>query len=307
MHPDHILLIGYGAPEKADEVLPFLKGMTAGRGISEESLQRLASHYALIGSASPYNDQVTEFRGRLEKELRILGLDVPVFVGMKNWHPYLKDVLVEIHGKGFNRGIALPLTAYSASSAGAGYKEELESIFAQGGIAGLSYHFLEGWYEQKIFIEVHAEEIGKVLATVPAAERAGTPILFSFHALPIVQDRANPLAAYPEEALSVSALVAARLGHAKWSVVYQSRPASAKTAWLSPDIGDAISDLAKKGEKRVLVVPLGFLCDHAEILYDLDHQARALVEGKEMQYLRSQTVLNHSKIAALLASLILKS
>ena len=104
----------------------------------------------------------------------------------------------------------------------------------------------------------------------------------------------------------MSALVAERLGHTKWSVVYQSRPVSAKTPWLGPDIADAIDGLAEKGEKRVMVVPLGFLCDHAEILYDLDHQAKACIEGKQMQYLRSKTVLNHPEIAALLASLIQK-
>lgn len=307
MQPDHILILGYGAPEKAEDVLPFLKGMTAGRGIPDERLQILAKHYELIGSASPYNDQVEEFRGRLEKELRNAGADVPVFAGMKNWHPFLKEALDDIHGKGLQKGIALPLTPYQAASAGAGYRENLQTLLSAGGLGGLSYRFVESWYDQEPFIEAQAEEICKVLEAVPAGERSGTTLLFSFHALPVIQDPAHPLAAYPEEARAASALVAERLGHAKWAVVYQSRPVSAKTPWLGPDIADQIDSLALKGERRVVVAPLGFLCDHAEILYDLDHQARAAVEEKQMQYLRSKTVLNHPKIAALLASLILKA
>jgi ferrochelatase len=306
MHSDHILLIGYGAPAKAEDVMPFLRGMTEGREVSEERLQRVAKHYEKIGSASPYHDRVADFRKRFIKELRGAGIDVPVFVGMKNWHPFLGDVLAEIRGKGLRRGIAVPLTPYRAASFGAGYKKNLESILSKKNAAELRYHFVEGWYDQKLFIEAQAEAITQVLNTVPSGERVGTPVLFSFHALPMVQDPADPLAAYPEEARAASALVAERLGHAKGSVVYQSRPVSAKIPWLGPDIADEIAGLAEKGEKRVLIAPLGFLCDHAEILYDLDHQAKALAEEKQMQYLRSKTVLNHPKIAALLALLIQK-
>ena len=277
MRPDHILLIGYGAPATEEDVLPYLRLMTEGRGIPEERLRMIAKNYELIGSASPYNDQVEDFRGHFVNELRSAGIDLPVFVGMKNWHPFLKEVLAEIYSKGLRHGVALPLTAYRAASAGAGYQKDLEAHLAGGETAGLHYRFIEGWYAQKPFIEAHADEISKVLEKVPSAERAGTPILFSFHALPIVCDRSNPVAGYPGEALAVSTLVAKRLGYVKWSVVYQSRPASAKTPWLGPDIAEEITRLAGQGEKRILVAPVGFLCDHAEILFDLDHQAKALV------------------------------
>ena len=112
---------------------------------------------------------------------------------------------------------------------------------------------------------------------------------------------------YAEEARATSALVAERLGYKKWTVVYQSRPLSAQTAWLIPEIGEAIKSLAAKGEKRVLVAPLGFLCDHAEILYDLDHEVREIAEKEEMEYLRVKTVLHHPKITALFRELIEKS
>ena len=303
---DHILLIGYGAPESAEEVMPFLRSMSEGRGISEERFKALAKHYEVIGGGSPYNRQVEDFRNRLAKDLHTAGITVPVFSGMKNWHPFLKDVLPEIRRKGHRKGLAIPLTPYRSASAGAGYEKNLKSILSEQALTGLCYHFIEGWYDQALFIEAEAEEASRMLQTIDPEERAGTPILFSFHSLPVHQDPANPVSFYAEEARAASTLVAKRLEHSKWSVVYQSRPVSAKTVWLSPELDQAIRNLADQGEKRVLVVPLGFLCDHAEVLYDLDHAARGLIEKAGMEYIRAKTVLHHPKITALLKTLIEK-
>lgn len=326
MNFDHILLMGYGAPTKADEVMPFLRSMIEGRGVPEERLKALARHYELIGGGSPYNAQVSDFRERLATELRGAGIDLPVFTGMKNWHPFLKDILLEIHQKGFRKGLAIPLTPYRSASSGTGYRENLGSLLSASGINDLHYQWIEGWHEQKLFIEAEAEEVSNMLLTIDPAERTGTPILFSFHSLPVSRNPANPVSLYTKEARAVSALVAKQLGHSKWSVVYQSRSLSAcedwpsrpreragivgipaKGAWLSPEIQEEVKALAAKGEKKVLVVPLGFLCDHAEILYDLDYAARERVEKAGMKYLRARTVLHHPKIALLLRTLIKKS
>ncbi len=326
MNFDHILLLGYGAPERAEEVMPYLRSMSEGRGVPEERLKSIARHYELIGGASPYNFQVSEFSVRLEREFGSEGIGLPIFTGMKNWHPFLGDTLRGIYQKGLRRGMAIPLTPYRAASAGAGYKESLESIRAALGMNDLCYHFSEGWSDQPLFIEAEEAEVSCALQTVAPAERAEIPILFSFHALPVHHDPAHPVSRYAEEARAASALVAERMGHKKWTVVYQSRPGfqrsrharvaltaslrspvSVPETWLSPEIGEAIKSLAAKGEKRVLVVPLGFICDHAEILYDLDHAVREAVEKSGMKYLRAKTVLHHPKIAALFRALIEKS
>ena len=326
MNFDHILLLGYGAPEKAEDVMPYLRSMSDGRGIPEDRLNALAKHYELIGGASPYNAQVLDFKERLGKELHAVGINVPVFTGMKNWHPFLKEVLLEIHQKGLRKGLVIPLTPYRSASSGARYKESLECLCSASGMNDLYYQFIEGWYDQELFIQAEAEEVSRVLQTVASEERSETPILFSFHSLPLHRDPANPISHYSEEARAASALVAERLGHSKWTVVYQSRPVSAcedwpsrpgegagivgipaKTAWVSPEIGEEVKALAARGEKKVLVVPLGFLCDHAEILYDLDHAARGVIEKAGMEYLRAKTVLHHPKITTLFRTLIEKS
>jgi ferrochelatase len=275
--------------------------MGEGRDVPEERLKALAEHYALIGGGSPYNEQVADFSGCLAKELYSTGIEVPVFTGMKNWHPFLGDVLPEIYRKGHRKGLAIPLTPYRSASAGAGYKDNLEHTISEQAITGLHYRFIEGWYDQKFFVEAQVETVSRALQTVDPAERAGMPILFSFHSLPA------HVSCYGEEARAASALVAERLGHKKWTVVYQSRPVSARAVWLRPEIGEEIKSLAAKGEKRVLIAPLGFLCDHAEILYDLDHAAREEIEKAGMKYLRAQTVLRRPKIVTLLRTLIEKT
>jgi protoporphyrin/coproporphyrin ferrochelatase len=307
MNFDHILLIGYGAPSKPEEVMPYLRAMSEGRGVPEDRLKTVAKHYELIGGGSPYNEQVSNFKVHLEQELRSSGIPLPVFAGMKNWNPLLKDVLPEIYRKGFRKGLAIPLTPYQSASSGAGYKESLGSICSVPGMNDLRYQFIEGWHDQEPFIEAEAEDVSRVLQAIDPAERAATPVLFSFHSLPVSRDPADPMSYYAEEAHATSALVAERLGHKKWAVVYQSRPVSAKMAWLSPEIGEEINSLAARSEKRVLVVPLGFLCDHAEILYDLDHAAREVIEKSGMEYLRSRTVLHHPMIVTLLRTLIEKA
>jgi ferrochelatase len=307
MNFDHILLVGYGAPAKAEEVMPYLRVMSAGRGLSEERLKAIAKHYEVIGGASPYNAQALDFKERLEKELCAAGIRLPVFLGMKNWNPFLKDVLPEIYRKGLRHGLAIPLTPYRSSSSGAGYQESLRSVCTDSGIKDLHHHFIEGWHDQQLFIEAEAEEISRGLQVIGSADRARVPILFSFHSLPVHHDPVNPISRHDEEARAASALVAERLGHKKWAVVYQSRPASAKETWLGPEIEGEVRALAAKGEKNVLVVPLGFICDHAEVLYDLDHQTRLVAEGAGMRYLRSGTVLGHPKIVTLLKELIRKS
>ena len=301
---DHILLVGYGAPVTAEEVTPYLRSMSEGRGVPEERLKAVAQHYEVIGGASPYNAQVSDFRDRLEAELRSSGIRLPIFTGMKNWHPFLKDALPEIYQKGFRKGMAIPLTPYRSASSGAGYKESLKAALVAAGMEDLKYQFIEGWHDQKLFIEAEAEEVSRALQVVVPAERSGTPILFSFHSLPACHDPVNPVSFYDEEASAASALVAKRLGHSKWFVVYQSRPVSVREAWLTPEIEDAVKVLAAKGEKRILVVPLGFLCDHTEILYDLDFAARLKIENAGMEYLRAKTVLRHPKITTLFRTLI---
>ncbi len=301
---DHILLMGHGGPRKREEVMPFLTSMTEGKNVSRERLDAVARNYEMTGGASPYHDAVTGFAKRLEKSLKDAGMDLPVFVGMKHWHPFFKDVLSGIHLKGHGKGLAIALNAFGGAAAGIGYRESLETARISLKAPALDYVFLKGWHGEKLFIEAQAEAVSEVFGTVPEKERNGTPILFSFHSLPVKAGPQERGSGYADEIRAASALVAKALGHDKWSVVYQSKPPVTGEPWLGPDIGAAIERLAKSGEKRVVVAPLGFLCDHVEILYDLDCKAKGTADKNGMEYLRAKTVIDQSKITRLLTGLI---
>ena len=290
MNFDHVLLIGYGGPRTSEEVMPFLKGRAEGRNISEEKLWASARRYEAIGGASPYHKEVIHFADHLEKTLRANGISLPVYVGMKHWKPFLAEVLLEIRQKGHQKGLAIMLNVFPGAAAGARYKESLQAAK----IPRLDYIFVEGGYNQNLFVEAQAEEVRKTLDSVPEEDRAATPVVFTFHSLP-----ENTAQGYAEEARAGSALVAWRLNHSVWSVAYQSKPLDAGGAWLGPDIGDVIERLSKAGDKRVVIVPLGFFCDHVEILYDLDIEASRRARSCPVEYLRARTVIRHPKITDL--------
>lgn len=293
---DHILLIGYGGPRRSDEVLPFLRAMSGGKNISEEQLQSSAQRYKVIGGLSPYHNEVMRFAVRLEKKIQDSGIHLPVFVGMKNWRPFLAEVLTGVRQKGHQKGLAIVLSAFPGAVAGARYKESLRA--AQ--VPGLEYVFVEDWHDHELFIQAQAGEVQKTLEIMPDEERTVTPVVFTFHSLPLATGQGS----YDQEARKASALVAKQAGHAKWSVAYQSRPPGTSGSWLGPDIYEVIGAMAKAGEKRVIVVPLGFFCDHVEILYDLDCGARRCAQRSGIEFLRAQTVIHHAKILALFKELI---
>lgn len=299
MELDHILLIGYGGPRTSEEVMPFLKGMMHGRNIPEAVLKAVARNYEQIGGASPYSKEVIRFAEQWGRMLGDSGINLPVYVGMKNWHPFLEDVLPKLRQKGHRKGLAIILNAFPGAVTGAKYKESLRTARAILEEPAVDYVFQNAWHEEELFIEAQADEIRKVLEKVPADERKKARILFTFHSLPARPEEKASESGYPGEALAAAKLVAQRLGYSRWEVVYQSKPAHVSGPWLGPDINKVIERSAKDGIKRIVAVPLGFFCDHVEILFDLDVRARETAERMNMEYLRAGTVIHGPKIKEL--------
>lgn len=304
MKIDHILLMGHGGPCCPEEVMPFLKTIATEKSISGERLQEKASQYEAIGGVSPYQEEIAQFATGLERSLQKAGISIPVFFGMKYWHPFFSEVLTEIYKTGLRRGLGIALNAFPGAVSGARYRESLEKNREALSLSSLRYEFLNGWYDQPLFIEAHAERITSLFEGIPQKERQDTALIFSFHSLPAKTKGTCPGTSYSEEANTAGELVARVLGHDKWFVAYQSAPAAIQEPWLGPDIGEVISELARKGERRLIIVPLGFLCDHVEIIYDLDHKARETAARSGMEYLRAGTVMNHPKITRLWVNLI---
>lgn len=302
MKIDHILLIGYGGPRTFEEVRPFLKGMTHDRIIPGAMLQAMTHHYEQIGGASPYYEEVTRFAEQLEQDIRDSGINLPVYTGMKNWHPSLQEVLPMLQERGCRKGLAIILNAFPGAVSGARYKESLQA--AQAGLKGpgIEYVFPAAWHDAELFIEAQADEIRKVLGKIQADEGKKTTILFTFHSLPEAEEK--PGSGYAAEILAATELVAKRSGISQWLAVYQSKPSNVSGPWLGPDINEVIRRLAKDGIKKIVAVPLGFFCDHVEILFDLDVRARETAKEAGMEYFRSGTVIRHPKIKELFLGFI---
>ncbi len=300
MKLDHVLLIGFGAPSSPEDVGPYLRRFAENAGIPETRLDSVRGHYEAIGGASPYLDQVMLFSDHLTKGLQSVGLKLPVFVGMKNWHPFIRAQIGEIREKGFRIGAGMILSPYASWAGYDEYVREVgQAVSSAGG--GLQYRYPDTWYDHPLWIEALRGQILKAQHGLSEKEKKSVPLLFCAHSVP---QSADATGQYGEQIRFTAGLVADQIGHSKWSLAYQSRSGSPAEPWLGPGLLEEIGRLKERGEKSVLIVPLGFVCDNAEILYDLDVEARREVLKLGMEYRRAGTVMSHPVFVDLFVELI---
>ncbi|KRC46684.1 ferrochelatase [Leifsonia sp. Root227] len=319
---DAILLAGFGGPEGQDDVIPFLRNVTRGRGIPEERLEEVAHHYRHFGGVSPINDQNRELKAALEAELASRGIDLPVLWGNRNWDPYLKDALNEANERGLTKIIAIATSAYSSYSSCRQYREDFAIALEETGLDGvIQIDKVRQFFDHPGFVEPFIEGVRNGLAEIeqkvpgidPATE---VEILFSTHSIPSVDAAKSGPAergfgeggAYAAQHLAVAEVVAqaATDGVVKWQLVYQSRSGPPSMPWLEPDINDAIAELPAKGVRAVIIVPLGFVSDHMEVLWDLDNEAMESSEENGLVAVRVPTPGTHHAYVKGLVDLVLE-
>ena len=286
---DAILLASFGGPEGQDDVLPFLRNVTRGRGIPDERLEEVAHHYRAFGGVSPINQQNRSLKAALEAELARRGIDLPVLWGNRNWEPYLKDAVAEAKDRGFEKLIAIGTSAYSSYSSCRQYREDYAAALEATGLAGdIRIDKVRQFFDHPGFVQPFIEGVEQGLRDA-AASGAGpeqTHVLFSTHSIPSTDAaKSGPGfrgfgagGAYEAQHLAVAEVVmaaAVSTGSTRvdWSLVYQSRSGPPSQAWLDPDINDAMRDRASKGTAAFVIVPLGFVSDHMEVKWDLDTEA----------------------------------
>jgi ferrochelatase len=295
---DSVLLIAFGGPTAPSEIRPFLDNVTRGRNIPRERLEEVAHHYeAMPGGRSPLNAltdaQAAGLRARLGGRLR-------VYVGMRNWHPYLHETLAAMAGDGCRRTLGVILSAFRCEASWERYMADVAAAGARVASAP-EIVYAPAWFEHPRFVAAVADRVRSALGEVPDAERDRTPLIFTAHSIPRAMAEASP---YVADFGSAAAAVARRLGHARWLSAYQSRSGGPRDPWLEPDVTETIRDLAKAGERRVLLVPIGFVVDHVEVLYDLDTQARAVAAQHGVGYHRAAAVNDHPEFVEMLAELV---
>ena len=298
---DSVLLIAFGGPTRSEEIRPFLENVTRGRRILPERVDEVAHHYERIGGRSPLNEltfkQADGLRALLERE----GIALPVFVGMRNWHPYLAETLAEMVEKRCQRALGIILSSFQTEASWERYQENVAEARATVGPAAPEMIYAEPWFDHPRFIEAVADRAQKALEALPSARRLGTPLVFTAHSVPVAMAERSP---YIQQLTQASRLVAERLGHDRWMIAYQSRSGSPPEPWLEPDITRVIRELARDGAQDLAIVPIGFVVDHVEVLYDLDVEAREIAERSGIRFHRARAVNDHPAFIAMLADLV---
>jgi ferrochelatase len=301
---DALLYVSFGGPEKPDDVVPFLENVTAGRGIPRERLEEVGEHYFLFGGRSPINDLNRDVIGALERELETRDAVLPVYWGNRNWTPYLREALEKMVADGVRRAAYFLTSAYSSYSGCRQYRENLADA-TEGLDIELSRLRLP--FNHPGFVTPFVEHTDAALAGAPA----GTHVVFVTHSIPDAMNDASGgpgVGAYRDQHLEVARLVMERLAPARretpWELVYCSRSGSPHTPWLEPDVNDHLEALAADGVTSVVVVPIGFVSDHMEVVYDLDTEAAATAERLGQRFVRVPTPGTHPAFVAMIVDLL---
>ncbi|MEH3033157.1 MAG: ferrochelatase [Aeromicrobium erythreum] len=304
---DALLLVSFGGPEKPEDVVPFLENVTAGRGIPRERLEEVGEHYFLFGGRSPINDLNRDLLDRLRAELKESGIDLPVYWGNRNWDPYLRDTMEQMVADGVRRAAYVLTSAYSSYSGCRQYREDLA-----GAVDGLDLELsrLRVYFNHPGFVTPFVEATAAALDEAPA----GTRVVFVTHSIPDAMNDASGgpgVGAYRRQHEETARLVVEGVEAAGRTVdahdlVYCSRSGSPHTPWLEPDVNDHLEALAKDGVPGAVVVPIGFVSDHMEVVYDLDTEAKKTAEELGLWFRRVATPGTHPAYVTMIRDLLLE-
>jgi protoporphyrin/coproporphyrin ferrochelatase len=300
---DAVLVVGFGGPERKEDVLPFLENVARGRNIPRERLLEVAEHYYHCGGFSPINGQVRELIEALRTELRRHAISLPVYWGNRNWRPLLGDALREMKAAGVKKTLAVVLAAYSSYSSCRQYREDIERAQDEVGPGAPKIDKTRVFYNHPEFIRANSDRIREALAQVRLDDRPTVRLAFTAHSIPLAMAKGSR---YEMQLQETCRLVAADLGIPanRWALVYQSRSGRPQDPWLEPDILDHLRHLKNLGTKAVIIHPIGFLSDHMEVLYDLDEEAMQLCKELGLPMIRSRTVGTHRGFVKVLCELI---
>jgi len=282
------------------EVRPFLDNVLLGRAVPAERMEEVVRHYEQIGGRSPLNELTFRQAEALRTELQGRGVGLPVYVGMRNWTPYLHETLAQMAADGVRRAVGVIMSAQQSDAGWHRYVRDVDAAREQV-VAAPQIDFAAEWHAHPQFIAAVADRVATALATIPSDRRADTPIIFTAHSIPAA---APGTAGYVEQVRQAAALVSASLGRARWSIAYQSRSGNPHEPWLEPDICEVMRQLARDGVQDIAIVPIGFVCDHVEVLYDLDTEARQVAVDLGLNFVRAAAVNDHPLFIRMLADVV---
>jgi ferrochelatase len=274
---DAFLLVSFGGPEQREDVIPFLENVLRGKNVPRERLLDVAEHYYHFDGKSPINEQCRELLAALRVEFEEHGVDLPIYWGNRNWRPLLADTVTQMRDDGIGRALALATSAFGSYSGCRQYREDIE--LAHETVAGAPViDKLPPFSGHPWFAETVEARVREALDRLPGAD-----VIYTAHSVPVSMARTSP---YEQQLLDVCARVNGALGLGEPVLVYQSRSGPPSQPWLGPDVGDY---LRVAESKKIVIMPVGFLSDHMEVLYDLDTEAAAIARERGIEFVRAKT------------------
>lgn len=301
---DAVLVVSFGGPEGPDDVMPFLENVLRGRNVPRERMLEVAEHYLHFGGVSPINQQNRDLIVALRAELAEHGPHLPIYWGNRNWHPLLADTLAHMRADGVKRAIAFFTSAYSSYSGCRQYRENIIAARQAVGDDAPQIDKLRVFFNHPGFVEPMVENVRTALEQIPAERRSQSHVVYTAHSIPLSMAEG---CRYELQLKEACRLVSAALWRGEDPLVYQSRSGPPQQPWLEPDIGDHLRSIAEQGNVRdVVIVPIGFISDHMEVLFDLDTEAKDICKELGINCVRAATVGTHPKFVRMIRDLIVE-
>jgi ferrochelatase len=294
-----LLLLAFGGPRNLEEVEFLLTRLFGGRKPPPEQLERVKDRYRLIGGCSPLPEVTSGQAKALEKELHARGHAFKSYVGMRYGHPLIEETLRQIVRHGFKEIVAVPMAPFRSRASTGAYSEELNRVKGEAG-AEIRVFFVEGWYRHPLFVKAVQEKVEEGLGQFTSEERKRVHLIFTAHSLPKTLIENDPYVREIEESVTE---VLKGLGRIPWHIAFQSK-GGGPGEWIGPEVERILEDLASQKAKEVLVIPIGFVSDHIEILYDIDILYRNKAESLGMNLKRTSSLNVSESFVKALATIV---
>jgi protoporphyrin/coproporphyrin ferrochelatase len=299
MNFDAVLLLSFGGPEGPEQVMPFLENVTRGRGIPRERLADVAEHYLHFGGVSPINGINRELITALEAQI-----DLPVYFGNRNWEPYVEETVATMRDSGIRRAAVFTTSAWGGYSSCTQYVEDIAGARQAAGERAPELVKLRQYFDHPLLVEMFTDAIAAAAQTLPESVREEARLVFTAHSIPVAARSRCGTDLYSRQVGYASRLVATAAGYSDYDQVWQSRSGPPQVPWLEPDVADHLTALADSGTKAVIICPIGFVADHIEVVWDLDHELRLQADEARIAFARASTPNADPRFARLAADLI---
>jgi ferrochelatase len=304
---DAVLIVSFGGPHGLPDVRPFLERVLRGRRVTPERIEEVAHHYELFGGVSPITGLTRRQAEGLEQRLAATGRPLPVYVGMRNWHPLLADTLTDMHAAGVRHAIGFIAAAHHCYSSCQQYREnvaEARTALRSATGADIDITYVESWFDHPLFTDANARHVRAALTRLPADVRGAARLVCTAHSIPLPMAESSR---YREQLVESARLVAEKAGVTDWALVYQSRSGRPGDPWLEPDVCAYLRSAREGGLQAVVLCPIGFVCDHLEVLYDLDHEAAGVCRDIGLPMARAEAVNDDPLFLDMMADVVLRT